>query len=537
MVRAGNVLSSGIWANQNLPYVVTGDITVRYSTYNSATAVLTIEPGVEVRFAPGTGINIGYNNSSQKYYGALDARGTESAPIVFTSNAAAPAPGDWKGIYFQTCTNDNLTVLEHCIIEYGGHTRNADLYLSDAKPAIRYSTIRNSSDTGVYVNGTGSNGAIVTCNNLKDNLYGVYTAGSARPEISGNNFLRNHLYGIYNQGGAELNAGNNWWGDAGGPGFNGDDVFGQVNFTPWLVSESDCIDRPPTNSPPFEPKQPGPAAGAVRVMVTVEGQPVAVSLSWIGGDPNPWDAVAYDVYFGTSPENLSEIADGIQSASFHKSDLAEGSTYYWQVVTRDDAGEETAGPVWSFTTMGSPPDLVVSRIDWNPADGLEAGQEITFSATVENTGSGPVVDDFSVQFKIGSLAVGSQPVSAVIPAGGLVRVSQTWTARAGNYSIEAIADGLAAVQESVEENNTLSVDLPEIIDPTPPMLTGTQPPPGACLNQLDRIEFTLFDEFGTVDDAPVLASVILSNGSGQPVAVAVSEDNDHFTVNAGNAAA
>ena len=150
VVRGGNVLSSGIWANQNLPYVVTGNITVRYSTYNSATAVLTIEPGVEVRFEPGTGIKIGYNNSSQKYYGALDARGTESAPIVFTSNAAAPAPGDWKGIYFQTCTNDNLTVLEHCVVEYGGDIYNSNLYFQKASPAVKNSIIRYGSGHGVY---------------------------------------------------------------------------------------------------------------------------------------------------------------------------------------------------------------------------------------------------------------------------------------------------------------------------------------------------------------------------------------------------
>ncbi|CAB1064147.1 hypothetical protein D1BOALGB6SA_8938, partial [Olavius sp. associated proteobacterium Delta 1] len=33
------------------------------------------------------------------------AQGTETAPITFTSNAAIPAPGDWKGIYFRDQTN------------------------------------------------------------------------------------------------------------------------------------------------------------------------------------------------------------------------------------------------------------------------------------------------------------------------------------------------------------------------------------------------------------------------------------------------
>jgi hypothetical protein len=25
-----------------------------------------------------------------------------------------------------------------------------------------------------------------------------------------------------------------------------------------------------------------------------EGQPIAVILKWVGGDPNPWDTVVYD---------------------------------------------------------------------------------------------------------------------------------------------------------------------------------------------------------------------------------------------------
>ena len=101
-----------------------------------------------------------------------------------------------------------------------------------------------------------------------------------------------------------------------------------------------------------------------------EGQPIAVTLNWTGGDPNPWDTVVYDVYFGTSPDSLTKIADSIASASFDKTDLVEGSTYYWQIIARDDVGTETAGPVWSFTTLGPPPDLVINQIEWDPTDNL-----------------------------------------------------------------------------------------------------------------------------------------------------------------------
>ena len=327
-----------------------------------------------------------------------------------------------------------------------------------------------------------------------------------------------------------MDATNNWWGDIDGPGFNGDDVSANVNFTPWLDGESDCINTPPTNSPPFEPKSPFPANGAVRVPVLEEGQPIAVTLNWTGGDPNPWDTVVYDVYFGTSPGSLTKIADSIASFSFDKTDLAEGSTCYWQIIARDDVGAETGSPVWSFTTLGPPPDLVISQIEWDPTDNLAAGQEITFTATVENIGSGPVVDAFQVDFKIDGAGIGAKTVLPVIPAGGTTQVVQTWTARTGDFSIEVVADSTGTVVESFEENNNLSAGLPNIIDPTPPELVSTVPNHDASLNELSRIEFTLFDQFGIVDDAAVIASVAVIDGSSQPVGCTVSENNDHFTI-------
>ena len=87
----------------------------------SEAARLTVSPGAEVRFVSGTGLMIGYGS----YKGALLAQGTDVAPIVFTSDAAAPAPGDWKGIYFGDAADDALSVLEHCVVEYGGASYNA----------------------------------------------------------------------------------------------------------------------------------------------------------------------------------------------------------------------------------------------------------------------------------------------------------------------------------------------------------------------------------------------------------------------------
>ena len=169
-VREGMITSDNTWSKNQLPYVIEGDVTVRYSSANAATAALTIEPGVVVRFEPGTGLYIGeYRHYLQHHYGALIVQGTEAAPITFTSNATIPAPGDWKGIYFRNQTDDSATLIEYCIFEYGGHTNNANLYLENAKPTIQYNTIRNSSHSGIYVTGSGSDGATIQC--LYDQQY------------------------------------------------------------------------------------------------------------------------------------------------------------------------------------------------------------------------------------------------------------------------------------------------------------------------------------------------------------------------------
>ena len=172
---SGNITSDTTWGLAGSPYIVTGDITVRHSSathYNiQTTAVLTIEPGVVVRFEAGTGLYIGLNNAGSSiydYYGALSAQGTADLPVVFTSNAPAPAPGDWKGIYFSNFTHDSSSMIEHVIVEYGGNSHNANIYCESASPTIKNSTIRNSGSRGIYVDGGSSpliSGNLFTGNN------------------------------------------------------------------------------------------------------------------------------------------------------------------------------------------------------------------------------------------------------------------------------------------------------------------------------------------------------------------------------------
>jgi len=61
--------------------------------------VLTIEPGVTLRFASRAAIDVGLQGS-----GKLVAVGTAADPIIFTSQEGQPSPGFWRGLVFDSGT-------------------------------------------------------------------------------------------------------------------------------------------------------------------------------------------------------------------------------------------------------------------------------------------------------------------------------------------------------------------------------------------------------------------------------------------------
>lgn len=99
------------------------------------------------------------------------------------------------------------------------------------------------------------------------------------------------------------------------------------------------------NRPPHSPGQPSPLGGAMGVALLP-------TLTWTGGDPDPEDTVAYDVYLGQSnPPSL--VRQNRAGTAFSPGTLRPATTYLWQIVGRDNHGMETYGPIWSFTTLDS----------------------------------------------------------------------------------------------------------------------------------------------------------------------------------------
>jgi hypothetical protein len=104
----GYIDTSETWSPNGNPHIVDADVVFRNG------ARLTIGPGCIVKFDSPFQLYFGYFGPS-----GLSAVGTASAPILFTSNLTAPAPGAWYGITFGDSTLTG-TRLSYCTIEYGG---------------------------------------------------------------------------------------------------------------------------------------------------------------------------------------------------------------------------------------------------------------------------------------------------------------------------------------------------------------------------------------------------------------------------------
>lgn len=111
-------------AELGVPYRIgnsgTDRLTVGAGEHDGAPAtVLTIEPGVTMKFHRDTAFEIDHYSGEFPSSGALVAVGTPDAPITFTSAEPAPAPGDWVGLWFGGVV-DAASRLQHTRIEYTG---------------------------------------------------------------------------------------------------------------------------------------------------------------------------------------------------------------------------------------------------------------------------------------------------------------------------------------------------------------------------------------------------------------------------------
>ncbi|MEA2054153.1 MAG: M28 family peptidase [Candidatus Thermoplasmatota archaeon] len=117
-------------------------------------------------------------------------------------------------------------------------------------------------------------------------------------------------------------------------------------------------------NPPNVPSNPSPANGATGIGINTD-------ISWTGGDPDPGDTVTYDVYFGTdsTPDSTELVSSGQTTTVYDPGTLSYSTTYYWQIVAKDNWGEVSGGEIWHFTTEGTPNSPPYTPSNPSPADG------------------------------------------------------------------------------------------------------------------------------------------------------------------------
>jgi len=222
---SGNITTNTNWTLAQSPFIVTGTVTV------SNNATLTIDPGVVVKFNASAGLQIGSGTP-----GVLNAQGTVSQQILFTSNNATPAPGQWSGIRFLITTS--ASILDQCIIEYGGAgTSDTNLRIDSDSPTIRHCTIRQSDGAGILL---GNVRPIIQHNTITANNLGILVSNASTFEdIKHNRIEGNTVGGLNNTDPADaVTCHLNWWGHASGPSGigpgTGQSITGKAVFEPWL---------------------------------------------------------------------------------------------------------------------------------------------------------------------------------------------------------------------------------------------------------------------------------------------------------------
>ena len=259
--QSGTISVDTVWTpagpgGSNDPYLISGNLTV------SAGASLILPTGTVLKFASGVQLQVD---------GTLLVQGTAANPVVFTSDKATPAAGNWSGIKVNSGAVG--VVIDHAQIAYanqgvtftgaGGTLSNSviennitGIYISDASPAVQGNIVRNNSSFGIFITRL-SNPVIDGGNEVTANGYGVFVQGGGaatdlnpHPVVTGNSLYANpqsnyYAQSFYDNANVQLDATGNWWGsvDAGVIGQTIYDYTDQPNNAP-VVDYSGYLDGP-----------------------------------------------------------------------------------------------------------------------------------------------------------------------------------------------------------------------------------------------------------------------------------------------------
>ncbi len=140
-IRGGELSTSGRWGIANLDYNLEDDVTIPESVH------LSIDAGNTIRFQQ--------YSTDLIVKGSLEAIGSVSSPIVFTSLYNHEA-GSFGGVYFAETIDNTNTHLSYCVIENGGsnyfsHTGAAVVFFDQCSPTFTFCTFQNNKQNGLWI--------------------------------------------------------------------------------------------------------------------------------------------------------------------------------------------------------------------------------------------------------------------------------------------------------------------------------------------------------------------------------------------------
>lgn len=234
-VLGDEIHTSGSWAKcfYDWVYDVRGNVYVGDATN---IPVLTIAPGVKMRFAQSIGIRIGNYPWMGALNGGLIAGDTLGEKMIFT---ALDTTKRWSGIWFARTNNSESCRLYNCEVTYGSGYNvqcvasspliqncvisHSGLGIScgyaqagndPISPLFKNCTIRDNT-TGISCYHKHTTKTILKCDVIYNNDTGIYCRDNNL--IDSCNIFGNSNYGVYNTSTNWVKAENCWWGDASGP--------------------------------------------------------------------------------------------------------------------------------------------------------------------------------------------------------------------------------------------------------------------------------------------------------------------------------
>lgn len=129
-------------------------------------------------------------------------------------------------------------------------------------------------------------------------------------------------------------------------------------------------------------------------------------LKWNASTDPENDNITYDVYLGTNNPPTTKVSSDQTATEYTPTGQTNATTYYWQIISKDDKGGSTTGQVWSYTTTNALPTKPTLTSPPNSGSSIAATTKLVWNASTDPDG-----DDITYDVYLGTDASPTNKVS------------------------------------------------------------------------------------------------------------------------------